>query len=339
MSLPDLSIVVAVRNQLPHNELFLETLRASCTVRTELIVLDNSSTDGSSEAFRLTGARVIGTGGNLCYPEAMNLGLAEATGRYVGFLNNDLVLSRGWDSALIAALERHDLPVASPVGIELMPTSELTRAVQERWRVVKRRLGPVRTADDLRGAVRAMYDDWDHFCRRVTDMFSDRLVPGIVGSCVVARRSFMQSIGGWDTRVQAADWDLYMRLRERADTIADTNAPMVAGWVYVHHYVQATRRGERASFTCTHPSLTVQEKWGHVALRRWFFDPDLLAERPRLHRAPGDYLRRRARRLARDGSRAVGLMRMLFRGLPTADELLAKARPDTARRAALPSRP
>lgn len=332
MTAVDLSIVVAVRNQLPHNELFLETLRASGTVCTELIVVDNSSTDGSAELFRRAGARVIPTGGNVCYPEAMNLGLGEARGEFVGFLNNDIVLSPGWDDGLITAVERHGIPVASPIGIERMPTAELTRAIQERWRLVKRQTRPIRTAEALRLAIRTMYGDWNGFCHQVGVAFKDRLVSGIVGSCVVARRRFMQSIGGWDTRVRAADWDLYLRLRERADTKGDIQPPMVAGWVYVHHYVQATRRGERASFTCTHPTLTVQAKWGQAAIRRWFFDPALLAERPRLHRAPADYLKGRATRFGIDARRGLNLLRVHFRGLADPNELLDLVAAATARR-------
>ena len=331
MSGIDLSIVVAVRNQLPHNQLFLERLETSSGVRTELIVVDNGSTDPSAEVFRRAGASVIPTGGNLCYPESMNLGLAKAKGEYVGFLNNDIVVSPGWDEGLIAALERHRLPVISPVGIERMPTKELTRAVQERWRLVKRRMGSIRTAEDLRAAVRMMYGDWEGFCQQVKVVFKDRLVSGIVGSCVVARRSFMEAIGGWDSRIQAADWDLYLRLRERAETIGDVGVPMMAGWVYVHHYVQATRRGERSPFTCSHPRLTVQEKWGEAALHRWFFDPPLLTERPTLRRDPAEYLRGRARRLAIDGRRGMALIGILFRGLPRAGELLTKVGRETGR--------
>ena len=331
MSAVDLSIIVAVRNQLAHNQLFLETLKAAGTVRTEVIIVDNGSTDGSAELFKRTGAQVIPTGGNVCYPEAMNLGLAAARGEYVGFLNNDLVVGSGWDEGLLAGLDRHELPVVSPVGIERMPTPALTLAVQERWRLVKRRVGSVSSPDDLRAAVRTMYGEWEDFCRRISAAFDGHLVSGIVGSCVVARRAFMEGIGGWDTRVEAADWDLYLRLRERADTVGDIRRPMVAGWVYVHHYVQATRRGERAPFTCAHPKLTVQEKWGQSAIRRWFFDPAILADRPRLHRAPGDYLRGRARRLGVDARRAITHLGISLRGLPDASGLLAKVGAGTTR--------
>jgi glycosyltransferase involved in cell wall biosynthesis len=318
----DLSIVVPIRNQLAHNRFFLETLADFSTVRTELIVVDNGSTDGSAELFRRAGARVLPTGGNLCYPEAMNLGLAEAGGKYVGFLNNDIVVSPGWDKELIEALERHHLAVVSPAGIERMPTEGLTRAVQERWRLVKRRAGPVQSADDLRSALETMYGNWRQFCEHLGRAFTGRTVSGIVGSCVVSSRAFMEQVGGWDPRVQAADWDLYLRLCQRAEEKGDVVPPMISGWVYVHHYVQATRRGERAPFTCTHPRLTVQEKWGEAAIRRWFFDPPLLAP-PRLCSAPAAYLRARALRFSKDVGRTIGAIRVLACGMPGAEDLLA----------------
>jgi glycosyltransferase involved in cell wall biosynthesis len=322
MSAVDLSIVVPVRNQLAHNQLFAETLAAFSTTRIELIVVDNGSTDGSAELFRQAGARVIPTGGNLCYPESMNLGLAQATGEYVGFLNNDIVVSPGWDRGLIEALCRHRLCVVSPAGIERMPTAALSRAVQERWRLVKRRTGSVETAADLRVALRTMYGDWPKFCGAVAAAFSDRLVPGIVGSCVVMSRAFAERIGGWDPRVQAADWDLYLRLRQQAEEQGDVAPPAVVGWVYIHHYVQATRRGERAPFTCTHPRLTVQEKWGEAAIRRWFFDPSLLVP-PRLRSAPVVYLAGRALRFGKDLRRSLRDAKLLACEFPGAEELLA----------------
>jgi hypothetical protein len=167
-----------------------------------------------------------------------------------------------------------------------------------------------------------MYGNWGDFCAQVRAVFQERTVPGIVGSCVVMSRAFAKDIGGWDPRVQAADWDLYLRLCQRAEERRDVAPPAVTGAVYVHHYVQATRRGERAPFTCTHPRVTVQEKWGEAAIRRWFFDPPLLAP-PRLRSEPAAYVSARAGRIGKDVRRTIGDIKMLARGFPGPDDLLA----------------
>ena len=46
-----LSIIVAVYNQLGHNQLFLEGIQRYTTGPYEVIVIDNHSTDGSVEFF------------------------------------------------------------------------------------------------------------------------------------------------------------------------------------------------------------------------------------------------------------------------------------------------
>jgi hypothetical protein len=197
--------------------------------------------------------------------------------------------------------------------------------------MVKRRAGHVESITDLRRALGMMYGNWGHFCAQVRIAFQDRTVPGIVGSCVVMRRAFAEDIGGWDPRVQAADWDLYLRLCQRAQERKDAALPAVAGSVYIHHYVQATRRGERTPFTCTHPTLTVQEKWGEAAIRRWFFDPPLLAP-ARFMGAPASYLRARALRFEKDVRRTVGAVKVRVCGFPGAEDLLAAvAREGTSR--------
>ena len=47
--MPKLSIIVAVHNQLGHNQLFLEGIQRYMTGPYKVIVVDNHSTDGSAE--------------------------------------------------------------------------------------------------------------------------------------------------------------------------------------------------------------------------------------------------------------------------------------------------
>ena len=57
--MPKLSIIVAVHNQLGHNQLFLEGIRRCTTGPYEVIVVDNYSTDRSAEFFEANGCQVI----------------------------------------------------------------------------------------------------------------------------------------------------------------------------------------------------------------------------------------------------------------------------------------
>lgn len=312
---------MAIRNQRAHNRLFLESLERYSRLPCEMLVVDNGSTDGSAELYAAAGARVLATGGNLCYPEAMNLGLAEARGPFVGFLNNDVYLGPGWDEALVEALEAGPLDVVSPLGLEKMPTAALTDHFYHRWDVIKRRIRAV-GEEGLRRMLTEMYGDWEVFCTAVRARFRGTLVPGIGGNCVICRRESFERLGGWDPRVQSGDWDLYLRLRQRAELQGDVRPAVVVGSAYVHHFVRATAGGERAAFTCTHPRLSLEEKWGRAAIQRWWSDSEQVTDRPCFTRSPGAYLRFRWGRLQRQGRRAVLRLRAHLGVLPGPEDLL-----------------
>jgi GT2 family glycosyltransferase len=77
----------------------------------EIIVSDNGSTDGSIEFLQerfSTSIRLLENGQNLGFGTAVNRGLKVATGDYLIFLNNDLVLAPNSLSELTALLESDD---------------------------------------------------------------------------------------------------------------------------------------------------------------------------------------------------------------------------------------
>ncbi|MCL1870982.1 MAG: glycosyltransferase [Promicromonosporaceae bacterium] len=75
--------------------------------RLELIVVDNDSQDGSAEKIReaVPAAKVIESGGNLGFAGGCNLGVAHASGEWVGFINNDARPGEGWIRAAVEAME------------------------------------------------------------------------------------------------------------------------------------------------------------------------------------------------------------------------------------------
>jgi GT2 family glycosyltransferase/glycosyltransferase involved in cell wall biosynthesis len=77
--------------------------------RLEVLVVDNASGDGSADRIRAkVGDRavVIESPKNTGFAGGCNLGVATATGEYVGFLNNDARPDGAWVSAAVEVLER-----------------------------------------------------------------------------------------------------------------------------------------------------------------------------------------------------------------------------------------
>lgn len=74
--------------------------------RLEIVVVDNDSGDGSEELLRseLPDVRVIQSGGNLGFAGGCNLGVREATGEHVAFINNDARPGSTWISAAVEAM-------------------------------------------------------------------------------------------------------------------------------------------------------------------------------------------------------------------------------------------
>lgn len=260
-----LSIIVAVHNQLGHNQLFLEGIRRYTTGPYEVVVLDNHSTDGSAEFFEANGCRVIRNGRNLCYPESMNLGSREARGEFLCHINNDLYVGPNWNGFLVEAMEQYDLDAVSPLGLEMMPTASLTDWMQGRWATIGQgRLSSGKGINQLRAMILGMYGDWDRYCGEAHRAFAGKMFDGIVGSCVMIRRSSYETLGGLDERVQSADWDLYYTLRKREQAVGDMKRCMVVGASFVHHFIRATIKSKREPFACTHERRTIDQKWSQV---------------------------------------------------------------------------
>ncbi len=297
------SIIVAVHNQLGHNTLFLEGVRRYTTGAYEVIVIDNHSTDGSREFFEAAGCRVIRNRVNLCYPESMNLGIREAKGEFLCLINNDLYVGPDWNGILIDAMNTHGLDVVSPLGVEMMPTPELTNWLHDRWAAIGRgRLSTGKGEPQLRRMIRQMYGDWEAFCREIQRAFGGLLFDGLHGACVMMRRSVIDRIGYLDERLQAADWDLYFTLRKREEEKRDVRRYMMVGGGYVHHFVRATVKGRREPFACTHPRLSIDEKWTSDDQRRLTFRS---GAGPATNESAMSAIPRRVRKLLSKGSRQV----------------------------------
>lgn len=139
MSEVDLSIIILNYNTKDFLLDCLQSIKEAdlSGIKTEIIVVDNASTDGSVETAResiksitsttsITGF-VIRNKKNLGFAAGNNVGVKKTSGRYVLFLNPDTVLSRTVIKKVLSFMEkREDVAVASP-KLEL-PTGQLDEA-------------------------------------------------------------------------------------------------------------------------------------------------------------------------------------------------------------------
>jgi GT2 family glycosyltransferase len=116
----DCSIVIPVHNRAPLTRCCLDALLEQELPGTEIVVVDDASTDATPEVLeRYAGrVRVVRLAVNTGFARACNAGVEAARGPLLALLNNDTVPTAGWLEALIDYRRRH--PSASVVGGKLL---------------------------------------------------------------------------------------------------------------------------------------------------------------------------------------------------------------------------
>jgi GT2 family glycosyltransferase len=107
---PMVSVVIVSWNAKRYLAQCLETLaRSACTYKTEVLVVDNASTDGSpelvSEGFPTV--RLIRNESNLGFSKANNMGIQQTSGKYVCLVNSDVRVLDQCITKLVDYMETH----------------------------------------------------------------------------------------------------------------------------------------------------------------------------------------------------------------------------------------
>ncbi|MDH4276308.1 MAG: glycosyltransferase [Gammaproteobacteria bacterium] len=266
-----ISIITAVYNQLAVNQIFVENLRRYSRLPHELIIIDNHSNDGSREYFHSVGARVIENDANYSYPVCQNKGIAIAKYPTYAFLNNDIIVAPGWDEKLLAVMRHHDLDIATPSDVERSENPKSTRRLKRRWQRIKNFLGLFGyRKSNLERMHRWMYrGGWEAFCARREQIFGTQIIEAFSGNSIMMTRNGLDKVGLWDERIQAADFDLYIRARKRFEEKGDVKPVHVALGVFHHHYVRMTMKTRYPPFADRANIVTLAQKWGEETVRHY----------------------------------------------------------------------
>ncbi len=188
------SVILPVRDGLPHLHGALRSVLAQSFTAIEVILIDDGSMDGSGRVGLDSGdarVRVI-PGGGLGIAHALNLGLAAAKGEFIARQDADDLSAPDRIARLAGYLDDH--PEVAVVASQVDFIDDAGRPVHTPW-------------------TRAVAAHWD---RARTPEEIGTLMPltcCLVHGSVMARRSALLARGGYDERLPVAqDYDLWLRL-------------------------------------------------------------------------------------------------------------------------------
>jgi GT2 family glycosyltransferase/Flp pilus assembly protein TadD/glycosyltransferase involved in cell wall biosynthesis len=205
------SIVIPVFNQLHFTRQCLETIyrHRSENPSFEIIVVDNGSSDGTSEFLEREQRnqaflRYERNEFNLGFARACNQGARLARGRFVLFLNNDTQPQPGWLKAMLVVLETD--PTVAAVGAKLLyPDGRIQH-------------GGIQIVEDnasgdrllARNAFIGQPAEWP-------EANSARICQAVTAACVMIRKSSFEAVGGFDEEYWNGyeDVDLCFKLNEK----------------------------------------------------------------------------------------------------------------------------
>jgi GT2 family glycosyltransferase len=187
----------------------------NCPLETEVIVVDNASTDDSLDALAgLPNVQIIKNATNVGFATACNVGIRVASAPFLLFLNPDCFFK---PDTLIRLLEatRFDERVGMVGGllVNLDGTEQAggRRAIPTPWRSFVRAFGLARFADRW---PRIFFDF--HLLKQPLPNHNIE-VEAISGACMMVRREAIQDVGEWDERyfLHCEDLDWCMRFRQK----------------------------------------------------------------------------------------------------------------------------
>jgi GT2 family glycosyltransferase len=217
---PTISVIVVTRNEGTELHRTVENLRDTLPAGSEIVIVDDGSTDGSTTRYR---RRIVAEG--LGVARARNLGASRSKGELLVFADAHIRLPKGWWRPLAEALENPRVAAAAPA------IRHLDHQKGEGYGL--RFTGPDLDARWLKSRPEAVAS-----------------APIVPGCCLAMRRKTFRAVSGWDAGLRhrgGTDNEMSVRLWLRGyeavivpsvvvSHLFRTKSPYPVGWPqYLHN--------------------------------------------------------------------------------------------------------
>jgi GT2 family glycosyltransferase len=108
------SIIIPCFNAVKYTRQCIDSVLKNSTYPYELILINNGSSDGTKKYFKklnlktkyLKKLRIIQLKSNYGVAKALNIGVAKSEGKYICYINNDVIVTRQWLEGLIYSVNK-----------------------------------------------------------------------------------------------------------------------------------------------------------------------------------------------------------------------------------------
>lgn len=173
------------------------------------------------------------------YPnQARNLGLGHVTTEYVVFIDNDVVVSSGWLTALVQCAEETGATIVGPLMCQNEPLHEIVHFAGGESHIVVDKMGRRRLREKMYKQGKRVADIYDKLKRTQTELAEFH--------CVLVRRSIFEKVGLLDEAFKNTKehLDFCMSVTQMGKTVYFEPACIVTyvpgpplEWTDLHYYM------------------------------------------------------------------------------------------------------
>lgn len=214
-------VIIPVYNKKEVTKECLDWLYKGMPANSEIVIIDNGSTDGMQEMLKKEPVHLIENKENLGCSGAWNQGIAFKEAKWKLFLNNDALLLPGWFEALT---NQEDYELVSP-GIR-------------------------------EGLLNYPFETYGK--EYVKAMKSAARGGAVNGICFLVKNTVLEKVGGFDTNFkvgQYEDKDFFWRAEQAGFRTA------ALGKAFAHHYGSLTQKQFRSNDYAKKNKLYFHKKW------------------------------------------------------------------------------